>query len=160
MGKENQVAVEHFEDLQPTNVTGYFSYSITCNGILVSINARGFCRKTSQSVKLLIETVQIQNDELTRNARHFIDAECNSSTTFSFNGSDYYWGNINVENQKIQVLAGEFLGIRYDPNCADVCFFQPAIVNESSEHTLLFVNDSYFPTPQTHTSLLFSTKCT
>ena len=61
---------------------------------------------------------------------------------------------------KIQLLAGEFLGIRFDPNCTDVCLFQPAIVNESSEHTLVFVNDSYFPTPQTHTSLLFSTKCT
>ena len=160
MGKENQVAVEHFEDLQPTNVTGYFSYPITCNGILVSINARGFCRKTNQSVKLLIETVQFLDGELTRNTRHFIDAECNSSTTFSFNGLEYYWGIINVENQKIQVLAGEFLGIRFDPNCADVCLFQPAIVNDSSEHTLLFINDSFFPTQQTHTSLLFSTKCT
>ena len=161
MGKENQVAIEHFQDLKPTNRRGYFSYPITCNGTLVSINARGFCLKTHQSVKLLIETVQFRDEEPTRNIRHFIDAECNSSTTLSFNGSDYYWGNVNVENQKIQVLAGEFLGIRFDPNCAELgCLFQPAIVNDSSEHTLLFVNDSYIPTPQTHISLLFSTKCT
>ena len=157
MGKENQ---ENFEDLsKPTNRKGFFAYPITCNGILVSINARGFCRKTNQSVKLLIGTAQFQNGELTKFTKHFIDAECNSSTTFSFNGSEYYWGNINVENQNIQVLDGEFLGIRFNPNCTDVCLFQPAIVNESSKHTLVFANDSLFPTLQTHTSLLFSTKC-
>ena len=161
MGKGDQV--ENFVSFPRTNLTGFFTYPISCTGTLVSINARGFCRKTNKSVKLFIGTVQFADETfnlttLTRIGQHFIEAECDTSTTIP--ESEYYRGTINVDNQKILVLEGEFLGVRFNPNCTeDSCLFQPAIVNETSEHILLFVDDNFDLEQQTHTSLLFSATC-
>ena len=150
MGRDNQV--ENFESLRTANLTGYFTYPITCTGMLVSVNARGFCRKTNKSVALHIGTAQFEDETLTtltKFTKHFIEAECDTSTAISVNGSEYmyYTGNINVENQ--------------NPNCPDDrCLFQPAIVDEASEHPLFFVNDSFIAIePQINTSLLFSVTC-
>ena len=162
MGRDNQD--ENFEKLQPANLTGYFTYPITCTGMLVSVNARGFCRKTNKSVVLHIGTAQFADEAVrpTKFTRHLIEAECDTSITIPVNGSEYmyYRGNINVENQNIKVLDGEYLGVRFESDCTiDECLFQPAIVNESSKLTLFFVDDNYHIEPQRHTSLLFSVTC-
>ena len=133
------------------------SYHISCNGTLVSINARGFCGKTNQIVALLLYVAQFQNETLVSSTPYFRQAVCDTSTTISLHRLEYHKGTISVENENIQISAGNHLGIRFDTNCSDLgCLFQPAIVNESSKHTLYFLDDSFAMEQQTNTSLLFS----
>ena len=106
---------------------------------------------------LLLYVAQFQNEKLLSSMPHYIRAVCDTSTTIFLHGLEYYKGTISVENQTIRISAGNHLGIRFDSNCNNQgCLFQPAIVNESSKHTLYFLNDSFAMERQTDTSLLFS----
>ena len=106
---------------------------------------------------LLLFVAQFLNGNLVSSTPYYIQAVCNTSTTISLHGLEYYEGTISVENQNIRISAGNHLAIRFDPNCNNQgCLFQPAIVNESSKHTLYFLDDSFAMEQQTDTSLLFS----
>ena len=147
---------QHVEDLKPTNVTGFFYYPISCNGTLVSINAHGFCPKTNMTVVLVIFIVNFQNNTPINieHTRHSLEAECDTTE----DGLGYYKGKISTRNQTtIKVSSDEYLIIRYTrPACKQICIFQPAIVNESTKHTLYFTKNLSPGEQQANMSLLFS----
>ena len=151
--------ISHVENLQPSNLTGFFYYPISCNGTLVAINAHGFCQKTNKSSRVLLVffIVRIQNNTATGPKRHEIEAKCDTSTATSMNGSEYYMGTISTENQTIEVSSDEYLAIRFKSTCNNLnCFFQPAIISEASNHTLFFTKNVSTGERQTNISLLFS----
>ena len=132
---------QRVEDLKPTNVTGFFYYPISCNGTLVSSNARGFCLKTNERVALVLYIAHFQDSTFIEYEQHFLDAECYTfmDTATSVNGLEYYKGSISTKKQTtIKVTSGDYLVLRYKTVCEPLCHFQPAIVNESSKHTLYF----------------------
>ena len=153
--------IPHVENLQPSNLIGFFYYPIPCNGTLVAINAHGFCQKnnkrSSLRVLLVFVIVRIQDNTATGPKLHNIEAKCDTSTAISKNGSEYYTGTISTENQTIKVSSDEYLAIRFQSACNNLnCFFQPAIISEASNHTLFFTENDSTGERQTNISLLFS----
>ena len=151
--------ISHVENLQPSNLTGYFYYPISCNGTLVAINAHGFCQKTNRRSRVLLVffIVHIQDNTPIGLKRHNIEAKCDTSTATSVNGLEYYNGTISTENQTIKVSSDEYLAIRFKSTCNNLnCFFQPAIISEVSNHTLFFTKNISTGEQQTNISLLFS----
>ena len=153
--------IPHVENLQPSNLTGYFYYPISCNGTLVAINAHGFCQKNKKRSRVLLVffIVRTQNNIAIEPKLHDIEAKCDTSTAISMYGSEYYMGTISTENQTIKVSSDEYLAIRFQSACNNLsCLFQPAIISEASSHTLFFTENAFTGDRerQTNISLLFS----
>ena len=80
----------------------------------------------------------IQETGYTRNGMN-VTAVCNTSAPVDTN---YYEGYVSIDNLSIMVDAGGYLSISFDPKCSELgCLFQPAIVNETSNHVLEFFNN-------------------
>ena len=155
-------STQNYEALQPINMTGYFSYPIPCSGNLVAVNATGFCiitERTHQQVFLFL-IIYREDNGTSMTTRHFIPADCEFVKNNSVSGIDYSFGSASHNDLNIPVTSDEFLSIAYFTSCTgSACFFQPAIINDTSKHILWFleygkpVNEAkYVP----NVSLLFS----
>ena len=133
---------QNHESLQPINMPGYFVYPITCTGTLVAVNATGFCiltERTDQQVSLLVAVYREVNGIPVPTYRH-ITADCEFVKNNSVSGIDYSLGTISDNNLNIPVIPGEFLSFGVFTTCDSFsCSFQPAIINDPSNHTLLFL---------------------
>ena len=155
---------QNYESLQPTNVTGYFGYPITCNGTLVAVNATGFCilteRTTHHRVALSL-IIYWEDNGVPMTILHLIPADCDFSNINSVSGLDYSFGSASDNNLNIPVTSDMFIAIQSFATCNDIggCFFQPAIINDTSKHMLLYLEYGE-PVNETGTlsnvSLLFS----
>ena len=134
---------QNYEFLQPTNVTGYLGYPITCNGTLVAVNATGFCiltERTHQHVALVVIIYREVNDMPMTTYRIIIPADCDFATNNSVSGIDYSLGSVSSNNLNIPVTSDGYLGIELFTTCTAVrCYFQPAIIDDTSKHMLLFL---------------------
>ena len=131
--------IQNYESLQPTNMTGYFSYLIPCNGTLVAVNATGFCiltERTDQEVSLLL--VIYRQDGAT--SIHLVPADCDFANRNSVSGIDYSFGSVSDNDLHIPVTSDEILNIGFFTTCSiDGCQFQPAIINDTSTQMLWFL---------------------
>ena len=138
MGEDTQ----NHESLHPIRMPGYFVYPIPCNGTLVAVNATGFCiltGRTHQQVLLLVAVYREVNGISNPTYRH-IPADCEFANNNSVSGIDYSLGSISDNNLNIPVIPGEFLSFGFFTTCNNLsCSFQPAIINNPSNHTLLFL---------------------
>ena len=52
-------------------------------------------------------------------------------------------GHVNADNLSITVKEDGHLSVRFDPLCqgASVCFFQPAVLNKTSNYTLYLIRN-------------------
>ena len=69
---------QNYESLQPTNMTGYFSYCIPYNGTLVAANATEFCiltERTHQQVSLFL-IIYREDNGIPMTILHVIPADC------------------------------------------------------------------------------------
>ena len=67
---------------------------------------------------------------------------CNTSAPVSSADLDYYEGYVSADNLNIKVKLGGYLSVRYDRECSGgLCYFRPAIINESSDQGLIFFTD-------------------
>ena len=154
--------VHNYESLQPTNVTGYFSYRITCNGTLVAVNATGFCiltERTHQPVALVLIIYREVNG-MPMATLHLIPADCDFANSNSVSGINYSFGSVSNNNLNIPVTSDDFIALQLSATCTDIgCYFQPAIINDTSKHMLLYLEYGE-PANETRTlsnvSLLFS----
>ena len=127
-----------------TSIDGFFAYRVSCDGMITSIRADGFCYRsdesTGASVVLLVFVTQEGEDPLTSaDTIEFIDAECDTSPIPGFD--NYYRGHIdaNISESEFRVSSGDLLGLKYGLLCSsDSCLFLPALVNERSSHGLMF----------------------
>ena len=119
----------------PSFIRGYFSYVVPCTGTVTSIRARGFCPigNNRTTVVMQIFNSTIRDHKLVFNDTN-LTVECNTSAAV---GSDHYEGYINAYNLSITVESRGHLGLRRFYPCSRYgCFFQPAIVNKSSDFNL------------------------
>ena len=137
-------------------MTGDFSYPLPCNGTLVAVNATGFCILTERphhDVSLVI-FIYRENDAV---PVHLVPADCDLANKRSVSGIDYSFGSVSHNDLNIPVTSDEFLSISI---CNGIkCFFQPAVINDTSKHMLFFLEDGK-PVNETkklsNVSLLFS----
>ena len=120
----------------PSITKGFFSYVVPCRGTVTSIRARGFCPIGSNGTTAVV--MQIFNSTIRDHRLVFNDTnltvECNISAAV---GSDHYEGYINAYNLSITVESRGHLVLRRFYPCSPYgCFFQPAIVNKSSDFNL------------------------
>ena len=133
---------QNHESLQPINMPGHFGYHIPCNGTLVAVSATGFCiltERTDQHV-LLSLFIYREDNGIPLPTTHRITADCEFFKNNSVSGINYSLGSVSDNDLNIPVTSGEFLSIGFFATCENFsCSFQPAIINEPSKHTLLFL---------------------
>ena len=135
---------QNHESLQPIRMTGHFGYHISCNGTIVAVNATGFCVLTERTDKhaLLSLIIYREDNGILVPTSHYINipADCEVFKNNSVSGIDYSLGSVSDNDLNIPVTSGEFLSIAFFTKCKNSsCPFQPAIINEPSKHTLLFL---------------------
>ena len=85
----------------------------------------------------------------------FIEAECNKTTSLSI-----HEGQVVNDNLHLYIPPNGFLSVFFHPDCnKEKCYFQPAIINETSNHTLL-ISDDQLQFSTANTSLLLSANIT
>ena len=146
---------QNYESLQPTTMTGYFSYPIPCNGTLVAVNATGFCiltERTHQQVSLFLIIYREDNGKPI-STQHFIPADCDLAHINSVSGIDYSFGSVSDNDLNIPVTSDAFLVFT---TCMDEgCNFQPAVINDTSKH-MFFYKPVSEAEDYSNVSLLFS----
>ena len=86
----------------------------------------------------------------------FIEAECNKTA----NSSMMHEGQVVNDNLHLIIPPNGFLSIYFNPDCSkEKCYFQPAIINETSNHTLL-ISDDHLQFFAANMSLLLSANIT
>ena len=106
------------------------------------------------SAVLFLTVTTLHDDGVPTNSFHPLPVECVGS---KINGTDYYAGNISLDNVGIRVSSGNVLSVRFASSCVGHgCFFLPAIVNETGNYSLIFLNDNTIPVEIGPISLLFS----
>ena len=124
----------------PSSRRGFYSYRVQCSGTVTSVRARGFCpaRTNGSVVVMVVINSTADVDSLMVDVTN-LAAECNTSAPV---GSDYYEGYVSSDNLNIRVEFNGFLSVIFNPNCSNGrCFFQPTLVNRTSNHTLLFFTE-------------------
>ena len=133
---------QNYESLKPTDMTGYFGYRIPCSGTLVAVNVTGFCiltERAHQQVSLFLFIYWEEND-IPMPIYHHIPADCEFAKNNSVSGIDYSFGSVSVNDLNITVTSDEVLGIGFFTTCDNfTCSFQPAIINDTRKHPLLFL---------------------
>ena len=148
----------NYDSLQPADMTGYFSYPIPCSGTLVAINATGFCILTERIRQVsLVILIYRQNGP---SSIEIVPADCDFANNNSVSGIDYSFGSVSHNDLNIPVTSDEILGVGFFTTCVDGgCYFQPAIINDTSKHMLSFL-ESGKPVSEmedfSNVSLLFS----
>ena len=124
---------------------GSFGYRVPCNGTVVAIHVRGFCiltERTDQPVSLPLIIFR-QDSAIPMLIYHTTVAECDNEI-HSLPGVEYSFGNVSDNSLNIEVTTDEYIAVIFDitRNCSSTgCLFMPAIINESSTHPLLFLQD-------------------
>ena len=139
-------------ELMPREIDGYFIYTVPCGGTLTSVKARGFCIREDNVELRLICGYYDKMGQLHFNYE-LVKAECNASTSVM---SKFYEGKVTNDSLSLVIPPGGFFGITLISDCSkDECYFQPAIINKTSNYTLEFGD---YPHLISHTdlSLLFS----
>ena len=152
---EDDRSLTDFDYIKPnSSLTGFFSYPISCDGRVTSVKASGFCFIQNQYVPVVLFLgVTTFRDDGIHLSYHNISANC----TTQIYGSDYYAGGISADDVGIQVSSGDLLGVLFASSCTnDVCLFQPAIVNESTNYNFTFYDEELKPFDVGSMSLLFS----
>ena len=86
-----------------------------------------------------------------------LKAECDTSANFS---SMFFEGTVKNHSLNIRIPPGGYLAFFLNPDCSkDKCYFQPAIINETSNYTLEFADD-HLVWGSTNVSILFSANIT
>ena len=132
------------ESLQPRRMSGYFAYPIPCDGTLVAVSATGFCiltERTHEQHFALLLIIYREDNGKPKPAFHVIPADCDFANNNSVSGIDYSFGSISDNDLNIPVNSDEILGFGFFTSCdnSSTCAFQPAITNDPSKHTLLFL---------------------
>ena len=139
-------------ELMPREIDGYFKYTVPCGGTLTSVKACGFCIREDNVELRLIHGYYDKMGQLHFNYE-LVKAECNVSTSVM---SKFYKGKVTNDSLSLIIPPGGFVGINVISDCSkDECYFQPAIINKTSNYTLEFGD---YPHLMSHTdlSLLFS----
>ena len=138
-------------ELMPRKIDGYFKYTVPCGGTLTSIKARGFCiREDNVELRLIYGYYDMGQLHINH---ELVEAECNVSTSVM---SKFYEGKVTNDSLYLVIPPGGFVTIHLISDCSkNECYFQPAIINKTSNYTLEFGVD---PRLISHTdlSLLFS----
>ena len=100
------------------------------------------------SVVLLLVVAIFHDDEDRTHLPHLIPVECDGS---KISGTDYYAGNISLDNVGIPVSSGGQLRVENHG-----CLFLPAIVNETGNSSLVFRSDNIVQEDIGSISLSFS----
>ena len=132
---------QNHESLHPIRMPGQFGYHIPCNGTLVAVSATGFCILTERTHQHVLLSLFIYREDngIPLPTTHRITADCEFFKN-SVSGIDYSLGSVSDNDLNIPVTSGEFLSIGFFATCENFsCSFQPAIINEPSKHTLLFL---------------------
>ena len=127
-------------------------YRVPCGGIVTSVESRGFCGGANDvDLRLVYGDVGEKNGSRYTARAELLKAECNISANVS---SVIFEGTVRNNNlNNIIIHPGGFLGFFLNPDCTkDKCFFQPAIINQTSNYTL----DDHLVWTATDMSLLFS----
>ena len=139
-------------ELMPREIDGYFKYTVPCGGTLTSVKARGFCIREDSVELRLIYGYYDKMGQLHVNYE-LVKAECNASTSVM---SKFYEGKVTNDSLYLVIPPGGFVTIHLISDCSkDECYFQPAIINKTSNYTLEFGVDLRLNS-HTDLSLLFS----
>ena len=131
---------QNLDSLQPTDMTGYFSYRIPCSGTLVAVNATGFCILTERIHQEVSLVILIYRQNGASSSIELVPADCDLANNNSVSGIDYSFGNVSNNDLNIPVTSDEVLSIGFFTKCMDGgCYFQPAIINDTSKHMLSFL---------------------
>ena len=138
-------------ELMPREIDGYFVYTVPCGGTLTSVKARGFCiREDNVELRLIYGYYDMGQLHI---HHELVKAECNVSTSVM---SKCYEGKVTNDSLSLVIHPGGFVGINVISDCSkDECYFQPAIINKTSNYTLEF-GDCPHLINHTDLSLLFS----
>ena len=135
-----------YNSLQPTDtIMGSFGFQVPCNGTVVATHVRGFCihsERTNQPVSFPLIIFR-QEGAVPKLTYHTILAECDNKI-HSLPGVEYSFGNVSDNGLNIEVTTDEYIAMIVDitRNCSSSgCLFIPALINESSTHPLLFLED-------------------
>ena len=110
------------------------------------------------SVMLLLIVTTIHDDGDRTHLPNVLPVECDGS---KINGTNYYAGNISLDNVGISVASGNRLSVRFTSSCENTgCLFLPAIVNETGNYSLIFFDNKIMPVDIGSISLLFSATIT
>ena len=136
--------------VKPVHVQGYYQYLVPCGGIVTSIEARGFCGRRDNVELRLINGF---NDEKGRHSRVILlTAVCDNTTT----RANYSEGYVRNDSLNMRILSGGYLSITLNPDCSgEKCYFQPAIINKSSNYPIEYRSE-HLVLSSTNVSLLFS----
>ena len=133
-------------------MTGEFSYLIPCSGTLVAVNATGFCILTERPHHDVSLVIFIYRENAV--SVHLVPANCDLANRTSVSGLNYSFGSVSHNDLNIPVTSDEFLLIS---SCTGItCFFQPAVINDTSKHMLFFLEDGKPVNETENVSLLFS----
>ena len=141
-------------ELSPSPIRGYFRYRVPCGGIVTSVEARGFCGRAND-----VWFILLHSDETGSYNFHvdLLKAECDTSANIS---SMFFEGTVKNHSLNIRIPPGSYLAFFFNPDCSkDMCYFQPAIINETSNYTLEFADD-HLVWGSTNVSILFSANIT
>ena len=121
--------------IEPSNYRGYYRYVLPCGGILTSIKARGFCGRADNVQLRLLFGSGIPGESYDSFDILLIEAKCNKTAS-----SSVHEGQVVNDTLYLYIPPNGFLSVFFNPDCTkEKCFFQPAIVNESSNHTLMII---------------------
>ena len=139
-------------ELMPREIDGYFVYTVPCGGTLTSVKARGFCMREN-NVELRLIYGYYDNMGQLQIDYELVKAECNASTSVM---SKFYEGKVTNDSLSLVIPQGGFFSITLISDCSKTeCYFQPAIINKTSNYILKF-GVSVHLISHTDLSLLFS----
>ena len=123
---------------------------------MTSIKARGFCGRADDVQLRLLFGSGIPDESYDSVDILLIEAECNKTTSSSM----MHEGQVVNDNLHLYIPPNGFLSVFFNPDCTKgKCFFQPAIINETSNHTLL-ISDAHLQFSAANMSLLLSANIT
>ena len=151
MFEYNETVLKYYDDLE-----GYFTYRVPCGGIITSVEARGFCGR-AENVELRLIYGVLDDDGYRHSRVEYIRAECNTSANYT---SSVHEGSVRNDSLNIDIPSGGVLAININPDCSgEKCSFQPAIIHQRSNYSLVFADD-HLQFTSSDLSLLFSANIT
>ena len=150
---------DEYEELtaEPMKNPGFYCYMLPCGGIVTSVEARGFCGRPDNVELRLISGVRANHSFKDVTSRILLPAKCNRTAMVDNN----YEGYVSATGLNITVPRNGTLAVQLNPDCTETkkCFFQPAVISETSNYDVLFA-DSHLVWSHTNTSLFFSANIT
>ena len=102
-------------------------------------------------------TVVLDDDGYRHGRVEYIRAECNTSANYT---TSVHEGSVRNDSLNIDIPSGGVLAIDINPDCSgEKCSFQPAIIHQRSNYSLVFADD-HLQFTSSDLSLLFSANIT